>query len=99
MTIGPAPMIRIEEMSVRLGIGSVYRHKKRARSSRVPGPAPGFGPARAGFRPDSAGRQRLWVIRMGGGSDRPARAAERPPKAPQIVDGQTARPGAGVVVP
>src|SRR6516162_1888377 len=40
MTIGPAPMIRIEEMSVRLGmsLGDIWaraRHKKRARSLRV----------------------------------------------------------------
>src|SRR6476659_7468552 len=40
MTIGPAPMIRIEEMSVRLGmsLGDIWarpRHKKRARCLRV----------------------------------------------------------------
>src|SRR5215470_4321635 len=40
MTIGPAPMIRIEEMSVRLGmsLGDIWaraRHKKRARRLRV----------------------------------------------------------------
>src|ERR1700733_14826289 len=44
MTIGPAPMIRIVETSVRLGIASACRHKKRARHSRVlgrrRGPAP-----------------------------------------------------------
>src|SRR5262249_28473010 len=37
MTIGPAPMMRIEEMSVRLGmsLGDIWaraRHKKRARA-------------------------------------------------------------------
>src|SRR5262249_61640115 len=40
MTIGPAPMIRIEEMWVRLGmsLGDIWaraRHKKRARRLRV----------------------------------------------------------------
>jgi hypothetical protein len=28
MTIGPAPIIRIEEMSVRLGIASACRYRK-----------------------------------------------------------------------
>src|SRR5436190_24398182 len=36
MTIGPAPMIRMEEMSVRLGIGSRARGPARAHA-----PAPG----------------------------------------------------------
>src|SRR6202012_689897 len=48
MTIGPAPMIRIEEMSVLLGIASASRHKKRARSLRVPQPAPGDWPRALG---------------------------------------------------
>src|SRR6516164_2739140 len=62
MTIGPAPMIRIEEMSVRLGmsLGDIWaraRHKKRARSLRVLRAAQRLRPrARALFRPESAGR-------------------------------------------
>src|SRR6266481_8318282 len=63
MTIGPAPMIRIEEMSVRLGmsLGDIWarrRHKKRARSLRVLRAAQRLRPrARALFRPESAGRE------------------------------------------
>src|SRR5437870_5526424 len=62
MTIGPAPMIRIEEMSVRLGmsldIRARHRHKKRARSLRVLRAAQRLRPrARALFRPESAGRE------------------------------------------
>jgi hypothetical protein len=45
MTIGPAPMIRIEEMSVRLGIASVCQAQKKARISR----------AGAGARPRASG--------------------------------------------
>src|ERR1700730_17294832 len=76
MTIGPAPMIRIEEMSVRFGIllaiSGCARHKKKARGcasfSRRRGPTllgtslggtrpAGTNPARALFRPESAGRE------------------------------------------
>src|SRR5438128_9428320 len=63
MTIGPAPMIRIEEMSVRLGIQTRdLGHKKRARSCASPGVRalrlPG---ARALFRPFRPGREGdLW---------------------------------------
>src|SRR5262252_10188198 len=63
MTIGPAPMIRIEEMSVRLGmsLGDIWaraRHKKRARSLRVLRAAQRLRPrARALFRPESPGRE------------------------------------------
>jgi hypothetical protein len=35
MTIGPAPMIRIEEMSVRLGIGSNRRAQKKGALCRA----------------------------------------------------------------
>lgn len=59
MTIGPAPMIRIDLMSVRFGIRSrITGHKKRARLVRVPRTAPRSGLARERvFRPDSAGRE------------------------------------------
>src|SRR5258707_15295985 len=36
MTIGPAPMIRIDLMSVRLGIALRKSHKKRARLRALP---------------------------------------------------------------
>jgi hypothetical protein len=39
MTIGPAPMIRIDLMSVRLGIGSRKLDTKKGRAyARSPGP-------------------------------------------------------------
>src|SRR5262245_27805594 len=59
MTIGPAPMIRIDLMSVRFGIRSrTTGHKKRARLVRVPRTAPRSGLARERvFRPDSTGRE------------------------------------------
>src|SRR5580692_6860216 len=59
MTIGPAPMIRIVEMSVLLGITSAFLRIKKERA--VCAPAPGLGPARGGLRPDS-------VLREGRGS-------------------------------
>src|SRR5215831_21056548 len=63
MTIGPAPMIRIEEMSVRLGmsLGDMSgrcRHKKKARRLRVLRAALRWRPrARPLFRPESGGRE------------------------------------------
>ena len=59
MTIGPAPMIRIDLMSVRFGIRSrITRDQKRARLVRVPRTAPRSGLARERvFRPDWAGRE------------------------------------------
>src|SRR5262249_51859254 len=59
MTIGPAPMIRIEEMSVRLGmsLGDIRAQKKGALFAR-PSAAQRVRPrARALFRPESAGRE------------------------------------------
>src|SRR5215831_9453122 len=55
MTIGPAPMIRMEEMSVRFGIGCTpavweWAHKKRARELRV---------LRAGGEPEARARRCL----------------------------------------
>jgi hypothetical protein len=49
MTIGPAPMIRIEEMSVRLGmsLGDIRAQKKGALFARPSGGAEGASP-RAG---------------------------------------------------
>src|SRR5882672_950882 len=65
MTIGPAPMIRIDLMSVRLGIGSLvhWAQKKGALFARPGNSALGQGPARERcFRPDSQGREgRLWA--------------------------------------
>ena len=47
MTIGPAPMIRIDLMSVRLGIGSRTIGTKKGRAyARSPDRAEGSGPAR-----------------------------------------------------
>src|SRR5262245_32757842 len=76
MTIGPAPMIRIEDMSVRLGIAARdldvrrsggrrdprWAHKKRARSCASPGVRALRSPgARALFRPFRPGREGdLW---------------------------------------
>src|SRR3982074_2264520 len=58
MTIGPAPMIRMLEMSVRFGIRARFGHKKKARLPRVPRGRAGLRPARAaGVRPESAGRE------------------------------------------
>src|SRR5262245_33470460 len=63
MTIGPAPMIRIEEMSVRLGmsLGDIWATqgtKKGRAFARPSGPAQRSGPrARALFRPESLGRE------------------------------------------
>src|SRR6266478_9283248 len=82
MTIGPAPMIRIEEMSVRLGmsldIRARHRHKKRARSLRVLRAAQRLRPrARALFRPESAGREgrpQNNGVKRGGGTTRDAYA-------------------------
>src|SRR5579862_7555592 len=57
MTIGPAPMIRIEEMSVRLGIASVCSGTKKGRAAC----------ASLGRRQGSAPRRRvLDQIRRGG---------------------------------
>src|SRR5262245_18388740 len=59
MTIGPAPMIRIEEMSVRLGmsLGAIRAQKKGALFAR-PSAAQRLRPrARALFRPESPGRE------------------------------------------
>src|ERR1700722_20365155 len=61
--MGPAPMIRIVEMSVLLGIASVVLRTKKERADRAP--APGLGPARGGLRPDSTGRQRWWFVLCG----------------------------------
>src|SRR5579859_3899020 len=70
MTIGPAPMIRMVEISVRFGIMSlVFRHKKRARHSRVPW-------AGAGARPRASGS--LDQIRSGGNVGCGAPSAGRP---------------------
>ena len=44
MTIGPAPMIRIDLMSVRFGIAASIRHKKRARFCASFAPATGSAP-------------------------------------------------------
>src|SRR4051794_24778882 len=56
--MGPAPMIRMVEMSVLLGIrsrGLDFGHKKRARMPRVPSAkSAGIPRARVVFRPDSA---------------------------------------------
>src|SRR5512135_2323453 len=58
MTIGPAPMIRIDLMSVRLGIRSTYNwaQKKGALVARPSTPG-GAGPARRVLRLESAGRE------------------------------------------
>jgi hypothetical protein len=57
MTIGPAPMMRIEEMSVRLGmsLGDIQAQKKGAPFARPSGGAEVRPRARALFRPESAG--------------------------------------------
>src|SRR5215813_11491918 len=63
MTIGPAPMMRIEEISVRLGmsLGDIWarpRHKKKgAPVARPSGGAEVRPRARALFRLESAGRK------------------------------------------
>src|SRR5690349_5972301 len=58
MTIGPAPMIRIDWMSVRLGIGSrkIGTKKERA-AARPPDRAEVLPRARGRLRPDSTGRE------------------------------------------
>jgi hypothetical protein len=76
MTIGPAPMMRIEEMSVRLGIASasVIRHSGARALAREPGihihqwwlwiPGPAFG------RPGMTGthKKRARFLRAGAGA-------------------------------
>src|SRR5689334_11913695 len=57
MTIGPAPMIMIDLMSVRFGIGLQTADKKRARKSARFAPG-GVGPARGLLRPESVEKGR-----------------------------------------
>src|SRR5712691_1537351 len=81
MTIGPAPMIRIEEMSVRLGmsLGDIWLHPgtKKGRASARPlpgrrGPGGATTRARALFRPESAGREGEWASASTGVPERPS---------------------------
>src|ERR1700694_1065727 len=91
--MGPAPMIRMVEMSVLLGIksrGQGIGHKKRARIPRVPLKNSARLPSRAAvFRPDSAtakGFYRLhqpafWAVYACGGSSAQNRGEWRAPPA------------------
>src|SRR5260370_13768439 len=64
MTMGPAPMIRIELMSVRLGIlGLPSRHKKRRRRTRaLRQPRAADFARRRSLSPESPGREGLWLF-------------------------------------
>src|SRR3954468_14803755 len=64
MTMGPAPMIRIDLMSVRLGIG-LRAHKKRARLLRVLRPRRRVSSARGGSLDQNRGGWKgcLWRAR------------------------------------
>src|SRR4029077_6483224 len=85
MTIGPAPMIRIEEMSVRLGmsLGDIWarpRHKKRARCLRVLRAAQRCVPAR-GRSLDQNQRAGKGSLKITGKTGRPDNMrGSRPPR-------------------
>src|SRR6266699_440818 len=65
MTMGPAPMIRIELMSVRLGIvGLPSGHKKRRRRTRaLRQPRAADFARRRSLSPESPEREGLWLFR------------------------------------